>query len=136
MGFPRTGQRVGQAMNSSNDSDNEGHCGKGSSGFGYELGKLLRKLRKNWFSKLNEPWPRWKRFAYAFWGALTYMLAFAMTVAGRTLFLAWMVSFRRTRAGPVRLYLAGFALPALVTLILGFSLPGFDLALPSQGAVQ
>ena len=147
-------------MNVSVESDSERSCCKESSGFGSELGKLLRKLRRNWFSKMDEPWPSSKRFAVALCGAMTYVLAFAVTVTERAFFLvldsntpavlmtfslaiavtaaffAWMVSFRQTRAGPVRLYLAGLALPALVTLILGFSLPGFDLAVPGPGLVQ
>ncbi len=144
-------------MNTGIDPDRECACGKQGCGFGCELGKLLRTLRKHWFSKMDRRWSGPNRFVFTFLGAMTYMIAFAVFSVSRLPYLAFgadnlvvigvysvflvvtgiffgsIVAFRSTRAGPVRLYLAGLALPALVAFVIGYSLKYYHVAL---GAAQ
>ena len=161
-------------------------CGRQRSRFGDELGKLLRKFRKAWFSKIKERGqvPDWKpnpdegqlsyrqqvakgmrlshlgQFGFAFLGSMTYIVVFVVMITEGQLFVtlafdffwgifsylgmmfaiggffAWLVTYRSSRAGPVRLYLSGLALPALVAVMTGYSLQIFSSVPAFQGAVE
>ena len=114
--------------------------------FKIEFGKLLREFRLLWFEKSGDEWSKGRQFFFAFLGSFTYFIGFLgfsfatgtlssnldlfMTIApdvGLTslvflilvpAFYAWILAWAPRKTGPVRLYLSGIALPALITTLI------------------
>ena len=129
------------------------------SGAGNELGKWFRKLRRHWFAKRKKRLPLWGQFLIALLGVMTYLVSlvlitfrgtslalyigtpnlvttFAIMVCTIAFFFAWMVVDRRSRAGPVRLYLAGLTLPALVIVVIRYSIGLAGFAVSNSGGLE
>ncbi len=129
------------------------NCNRRCTTLNVELGKLFREFRQLWFQKSGDDWGRCRQFSFTFLGSLTYFISFSsfaistgvlsLKIPAATLaptvvlyslallivissFYAWILAWTPKKSGPVRLYLAGIALPAFVTslILLPFRLSG------------
>ena len=104
-----------------------------------ELGEWIKRLRCQWMSRNPNEWGRPHRFFYGFTGGVTVFgvwmfLPDRLLVVGQgglwevflvmlyvflpPLWIAWLVSWKDFRYGPVRLYLSGIFLSMLVLYII------------------
>ena len=99
----------------------------------HEIAAWVAQFRKSWSAPMPQPFPGVVRFFLALTGTSTSII-YNMNQSGLTPFLlsggltyimaaviAWfalLVSLRRRRSGPVRLYLDGLLLPLFIAFIL------------------
>lgn len=98
-----------------------------------ELGEWIRRLRCQWMSRNPDDWRRPRRFFYGLAGSATVFgawtaegIPFLLEFSTRDIlsaistgvvfpsWFAWLVSWKNFNHGPVRLYLSGIFLSALV----------------------
>lgn len=103
-----------------------------------EIAEIIRVLRKQWLASDNRPRKRYYRFGYAFLGSFSFFLIIIVDHFGidikvisfdpefipvgilttavviiPSILFAWLVSWRDSGYGAVRLFLSGLTLPTL-----------------------
>ena len=116
-------------------------CNYNNRSFSEEMAEWGKLFRDHWFPKSDKVWPRHKQFFFTFLGALTFFTVVFMTSLGSgvpnyqtniflTTYYTWttlifilsvffgsILAWTPRRTGPVRLYISGASLPALIMFI-------------------
>ena len=107
----------------------------------FECANWLRKLREMWLADQHTAMSGISRFFFAFLGSLSFivirlfipsiaalpfteifnLLYYFIGVILISVFFGCILTWHKTKAGPVRTYLSGVALPALVTYMTIFT---------------
>ena len=126
---------------STEDQANSPSCNCSNRSFSEEMAEWSKSVREHWFIQSEEVWPKRKQFIFTFLGAFTFFVAvFVSSLTGgvanyqfsifSTTYYSWFViiislaayfglilAWMPRKTGPVRLYLSGVSLPALVMFI-------------------